>query len=696
MAPQLDRFARRLVAFEDQTDPPVDGDFIIPEDLSALSDEELGALHEEAVHHFDDLFGDGGGLSDADLAALAILTEGIETLLAESSTRAAHAQERVEAATVLAERAHPKAADEPADEADDKEGDEDDDKTDVAPEVIPEVEAEAPLPIAASGRQEYRVNLNSLRSRQSYAPRPAAEKVTSIKDVLLAAGEGSGYSQGQGIDWLDLGKIVDRRLGNFNANKYQAAHAAGHQLRQQHSIATIRKPFDPRLVLESNDPQHVDEVLRFAMDEHRLPGGSLLAAGGWCAPSEVIYDLFEMESRDGLVSVPEIGVTRGGIRWTVGPLFSDIYADTGFTYTEADDQVGDYDGNGGGAKPVYQVTCPEFEEERLNLSGLIISAGLLQQRGYPEVIARTTRGALVAHDHKISANVIGAMVTGSTAVTMTTGQVGAVAPLLDSIEKQVEHYRASTRLARGTTLEAVFPYWIHGVVRSDLSRRSGTDLNPLDVTDAQIDAWFALRGIRPQYVYDWQPIDTTAAGDFKSWPATVQFLLYVAGTWVKGGSDIITLDTIYDSVLLGNNDFTALFTEEGWLMAKLGPDSRVITVALCPNGAASAPIVLACDSTSATPPDSVDPVVGTLVASALANTTFTLTVTGASDVGGLDAEPYRVSTDGGVTWSQWQTSAVFLETGKTAETTYYCRHEVRDALGNTTTGAVISALTTNV
>src|SRR5690606_19948636 len=121
---------------------------------------------------------------------------------------------------------------------------------------------------------------------------------------------------------------------------------------------------------------------------------------------------------------------------------------------------------------------------RLNLTGLCIQAGLLQSRGYPEVIARTTRGALVAHDHRMSANLIAGIENGSTAVTMPSLQVGATAPLLTAIELQVEHYRYTHRLARAVTLEAVFPFWVRGVVRSDLSRRLGVDL--LSVPDARI------------------------------------------------------------------------------------------------------------------------------------------------------------------------------------------------------------------
>lgn len=581
-----------FIEYAKKTDPPAqvveaDGevDFVIPEDLSTLSDEELTQLHEEAVGHFDGLFGDGSGLTEADIQALQTLTEGIETLLGEVESRNAKGAERQAQAAELATRVRPHSAE--TDEDPDAEADEDADP-DTADEDAEAEDGAAAVVVAGASRRtgDIRVNLGGLRSRQAtHLPRNVNVPKT-MKDVVLASGEGTGFAAGSGLDWNGVGQVVDRRLASFNHSQYQAAGRSGTHLRQQFGVATIRKPFADDMIVHSNDPAHVDEVLQRARKESRLPGGSLVASGGWAAPSETIYDLCELESRDGLFNLPEIGISRGGISWTTGPSFSEIYNAVGFTYTEAQDEDGLYvpgSPNTEGDKPCYKVEFPDFVEARLNLSGLCITAGLLAQRGYPEVIARTVRGALVAHDHKMSAALINAVVAGSTAITMTAAQVGAVAPILDAIEKQTEHYRYSSRLARSTTLEAVFPFWIHGAIRSDLALRNGV-ANSMDVTDAQINAWFNSRGVRAQFVYDWQDINGTAATSFLAWPTTVKFLLYAAGTWVKGGSDIITLDTIYDSVLLGQNDYTALFTEEGWLVAKLCFDSRVVTVAIDPSG----------------------------------------------------------------------------------------------------------------
>jgi hypothetical protein len=149
-------------------------------------------------------------------------------------------------------------------------------------------------------------------------------------------------------------------------------------------------------------------------------------------------------------------------------------------------------------------------------------------------------------------------------------------------------------MSRNTTLEAIFPFWVRGAIRADLSRRlSGGGDDLLSVSDAQIASWFAQRGINPQFVYNWQDLSRTAT----SYPNQVKFLMYPAGTWVKGTSPVINLTNIYDSTNLPQNEYTALFTEDGLVMLKLCHDSRIVTVPICPDGATAAGIGIECDGT---------------------------------------------------------------------------------------------------
>ena len=596
-------------------------DLEIPENLSDLDAAALGDLRSKAVDAFQTLYA-GGEFTDEDLATLGTLTEGIEALSAEISTREQAAAERAAKAAEMAAKVgadKPVAEDEedaPAEEkaeaeedtaeAEKKAAEEAEKKAKAAAadvEPAAEVDAEPETEAVTAAAPRGPIKLSGIR-RHVHTPAPAITEETSVEDTTpkarMTVADVPGFAADSDATFEDLAVALDRRLQGFNSGAYAAAARAGRAMSERHSLAVVRKAFDERATVGS--PESADAAMAFAVNEKNLPGGSLVAAGGWCAPSETVYDLLEDESRDGLISLPEINVTRGGIKFTKGPKFADLYAAPSFNFTEEEAKAGKYQPtsatdptNKVGAKPVYNVPCTDFEEVRLSAAGIHIQAGLLQQRGYPELVARTIRGALVAHEHKMSERIIASMETQSTAVSMDAGQIGAAAPILTAIELQVEHYRYAQRLSRSTTLEAVFPYWVHGAIRTDLARRQGVDL--MDVPDSRIDAWFRSRGVNAQFVYDWQALGGEA-GAFKVWPGSLKFLLYSAGTFVKGSQDVITLDTVYDSVLLGQNDYTALFTEEGYLVAKRGHDARVVTVPLNPNGGTGTGIKLLANGTA--------------------------------------------------------------------------------------------------
>ena len=617
-----------ITVFADQgEDAPVETfDLEIPENLSDLADDALAEMRSQAVDAFQTLYANGS-FSDEDLNTLGTLTDGIEALSAEISAREEAAAARSAKAAELAakigadkpapkddeEQAPAESEDAPAEKSDetpaekpapeaDKDEAEKKAKTAAAEPVEAPAEPVAEAEVVTAAAPRGPIKLSGIR-RHTPAPAPTTIEETIVEDTSrarLTVADVPGFAADSDASFEDLAVALDRRLQGFNSGAYGAAARAGRAMSERHSLAVVRKSFDERATVGS--PESAEAAMAFAVNEKNLPGGSLVAAGGWCAPSETVYDLLEDESRDGLVSLPEINVTRGGIKFTKGPKFADLYAAPSFNFTEEEAKAGKYlptsatdPANKVGAKPVYSVPCTEFEEVRLSAAGMHIQAGLLQQRGYPELVARTIRGALVAHEHKMSERIIAAMEAKSTAVSMDAGQIGALAPVLTAIELQVEHYRYAQRLSRSTTLEAIFPYWVRGAIRTDLSRRQGVDLT--DIPDSRIDAWFKSRGVNPQFVYDWQAI-TGEAGAFKAWGASVKFLLYSAGTFVKGGQDVITLDTVYDSTLLGQNDYTALFTEEGYLVAKRGHDARVVTVPLNPNGGTGTGIKLIANGTA--------------------------------------------------------------------------------------------------
>ena len=98
-------------------------------------------------------------------------------------------------------------------------------------------------------------------------------------------------------------------------------------------------------------------------------------------------------------------------------------------------------------------------------------------------------------------------------------------------------------------------------------------------------------------------------------------------------------------------------------------------------------------TTPTTTPDTTKPTAGTLASSAVSNTSFTVTVSGASDDRALASAPYRFSLDNGATWTAWQSSNTYTATGRTASTSYSVKAEVRDAAGNTSQTPALTVTT---
>jgi len=145
------------------------------------------------------------------------------------------------------------------------------------------------------------------------------------------------------------------------------------------------------------------------------------------------------------------------------------------------------------------------------------------------------------------------------------------------------------------------PFWILAQMRADWIRRTGMDNGQIALADSAINSAFSARGARVQYVYDWQDAfsNGAATGTGADTPVSIfnrslQFLVYPAGTWVRAVSDVITLNSVYDSTKLATNQVTHLFTETGWAMVRMCPVSRVYTVPVCPSGKTTIANTLTC------------------------------------------------------------------------------------------------------
>lgn len=558
----------------------------LPEDLKALSLADLDALLGQAREYATQVLTD----SPNDVEALSAAKAAFDAVLAEKNARADAEAARAELAAAIAE---PELPVEPEEEV---------------PVVPAVVEPAVPAVTAAAGAP---------RTPRTTIDAPAPDSGPEFA-VMTVAPDVPGMAGGQRItSFATAAEALTNRLkaypkpspvsrGGDPAPSRQVGKSAfsldmtGRSY-VRHGGVVFTRQFPEELHIDSSN---VGAALKFASSEKRLPGGSLLksaqtqmaagkaltAAVGWCAPSEVIYNLCDLSSLDGMLDIPELQASRGGFQVPAdgGPDFSVVWGGIG----DAGDVIlTEYDIQNGATKSCYEIPCPEFEDVRLDAAYLCLTGSLLQRRTYPEVVELFSQQAMKALAHKVNAAVIGKIVTASGAATVIPADASgddAASGILSAVALAIQDIKYRERMSRETTLEVVLPYWALTQIRAALSRRYGVAL--LDVTDAMIFEWFSVRSAMPRFVYDWQDAYTGLSGGpggasaLTALPTTVQFLVYPAGTWTKIVQDVVNLDTIYDNAMLTTNEYTAVFAEDGFNVIQTCPQSRLYTAQADPSG----------------------------------------------------------------------------------------------------------------
>lgn len=534
-----------------------------PESLEGLTIVELRKLNDEALAEGRAIIAKGDDLTDAEIAQAEALMGASAEIEDAIATAEAAEQARADRLAALRDGLAEPAAD-GGDDEDDTDGDDDGDSDADGEDEDADADASKEVVVASAPAK----TVSSARRRAKNPPAPVEEQDETAPGVtLVAAANVPGLTANEELsDMLAVAGAFQGRTRGFagasrgDKPKLLAPGVYGLSDRhQRYGVAQIRKPESEFTLTERMSAQDQFDMVVAASKEARLPGGNLVAAGGWCAPSEQIYGFCELETVSGLLSIPSLQARRGGISFTKGPDYATLAATWGFLQTEAQAEAGT-------EKVCYEIDCPDWTEVRLDAIGFCVTAPVLTNAAFPELINRVLQIGVVAHAHKVNASIINRISTYIGTAINWTEVGGSTSDVLDAAELQAERLRYTYSMAPGTTIEAIFPVWAKGAIRADVGRRLNIE-NPLNVSDQAIAAWFAVRGIAPQWVYDYQPLTATtgngATATWTAWPTTLEFMMYPAGAYTKLEKDVIDLDTIYDSVGLSTNVYSAAFFEEG-------------------------------------------------------------------------------------------------------------------------------------
>jgi hypothetical protein len=391
----------------------------------------------------------------------------------------------------------------------------------------------------------------SLAETARHAPAP---QVPQQRLAVTASVDIPGVAHGGQLATLDaLTDVVTRKAKSMPVTRGNP----NNQL-----VASVKNDFS-HTVDERTSASEVRELFDYLTSPEKQ--AALVAGGGWCAPSEIRYDFFNIACSSGLIDLPTVGVTRGGIQFPVSPSLADAVNSIAFggfavtfdgdsvpwLWTEDDDIAA---ATGSPTKPCVRVPCPDFSEERLELYGICLTA--------------------------------------SEAVTSISGGAAtdAAAPrIYNAVGLAATDYRERFGMCLDDVLEVVMPAWVREVIRGDLAWKAGVELHA--VPNSEIDSYFLARNVRVQWVDDWQVRGTSQFGNataMTAWPTTVDFLIYAAGTFIHGNGMSLDLGVVRDSVLNETNDHTALWSEEAHLIARVGHESRQYRVTFNVNGSTSA------------------------------------------------------------------------------------------------------------
>jgi hypothetical protein len=203
--------------------------------------------------------------------------------------------------------------------------------------------------------------------------------------------------------------------------------------------------------------------------------------------------------------------------------------------------------------------------------------------------------------------------------------LGAVRDLLATADILVHQYRSSHRFPENIALTAVFPEWAKGVMRSDLAREVAHDnagpMNVFAISDAEIEAWWAVRGVNVIWTLDAlkagtygtggqsipnQFFPTVTAQEIAAsgatsplWPGqsshtaafVLAWFLFVEGTFQFLDGGRLDLGVVRDSTLDATNDYE-VFVEPFEGLAFRGIEAVQVQSTILPSGASAGTVAL--------------------------------------------------------------------------------------------------------
>lgn len=335
---------------------------------------------------------------------------------------------------------------------------------------------------------------------------------------------------------------------------------------EKRTVVSLRASVDEARMLTT------DSIGNMAKIDPVAYGSALVASGGWCAPLPINYDIMGVgtTARPVRDSLPTFGATRGGIRYIQPPTLGAYNAAISLWTAENDATP-----TNPAVKPSLKVNCANELEATADAVTLSLIFGNFMSRAFPELVQRHNQLALIQHARFAERTLLNKISAASTPVTTSHG-LGYGRDLLLSISQASAFYRNRHRIPRPVRLRAIMPEWVRDAVREDIATNLNVGTSDIAISDAQVDAWFASRGLNITWHLDDTLATQTSGAALNAFPTTIKWWLFAEGTFLFLDGGTLDLGVVRDSELIDTNDYrTFVETFEG--IAKVGIEAMEIT-----------------------------------------------------------------------------------------------------------------------
>lgn len=530
------------------------------------ADVDLDALAEEIEGLFDEADGEGN------LEAMRLLWSLMEAVHTEQE---AEPEAEADAETAPeAEAETPEPEPEPANEEA------------TAEEAAPET----PTPEPNEGTAEMSTNLTSGDVPAEAVP--IAASATTPFPTIRVGGDIPGYTAGTTLSDMDrVHEAMTAKVNSLRGMSGDGDHALVASIRYENEIPEDR-------VLRPGDGEGNSRKIRTLIADPDQLSPQALTAAGWCAPTQVIYDVATpvgTNARPVRDSLPSFTADRGSISWTPAPSISSaisgmtLFKADGTTYTNA---TGTTATNPASTKQCIDIPCGPSANSTLDALSICLCFENMASRAFPEWIRANTDLSLVAQARFAeqyflyrmfsTSPVAGTAEPATGAATIGTPDVplGVARDLLVMLRLVASQVRWKNRMSPTAPFQVLLPSWVRDAMVSDLVVQTAGD-STLDTSYAEVVGYLGAANIQPVWYIDDIPAIsafkiTSATDDFDSmlgYPADVNWMLYPTGSFVRldaGSLDLGVVRTKDD--ILKNKYCTFSETFEG--IAYMGPADK--------------------------------------------------------------------------------------------------------------------------